>query len=83
MNDELELIPRSVRDKLDRIGVKLHLRDWQRLSIAERQVLRDQPCAADADAARYRADLERMVRARTGHGLEPLPAPASRAEGSA
>ena len=80
MNDDLELIPRGVRDKLDRIGIKLHLRDWQCLSLDERQRLRDRPCTSDADAERYRAELEQMVRARAGHGLEALPSAAARLE---
>jgi hypothetical protein len=72
MSDDLDLIPRIVRDKLDRVGVKLHLHDWQSLSLAERQQLRDQPCESPADEERYRADLEEMVRRRTGKEIEPL-----------
>jgi hypothetical protein len=71
-SDDLELIPRVVRNKLDRVGVKLHLADWQSLALAERRQLRDQPCSSAAEVERYRKDLERIVRRRTGKCLEPL-----------
>ena len=58
--DPLWLIPRGVRDKLDRIAVKLHLREWQELSVAQRQRLCDEPCASNDEAALYR-DLLRSV----------------------
>jgi hypothetical protein len=69
---DLELIPRSVRDKLDRVGIKLHLREWQLLSLDERCFLRDQPCTAAAEVGRYRERLEEMVRTRTGRAPERL-----------
>ncbi len=64
--DDLELIPRSVRDKLDRVGIKLHLKDWKTLSLTERRQLRDQPCESQMEAERYRTDLEGLIRQRTG-----------------
>jgi hypothetical protein len=69
---DLELIPRSVRDKLDRVGIKLHLREWQLLSLEERRLLRDEPCTSPAEANRYRARLTNMVKARTGNMPESL-----------
>ena len=81
--DDLELIPRTVRDKLDRIGVKVHLRDWQRFSRDERRRLRDLPCATPAEAERYRAILAGVVRQRTGRPLELLGAEASARSGTA
>ena len=68
--DALWLIPRDVRDKLDRIAVKLHLREWQALSFAQRQRLCDHPCASAEDAARFAALLREMM----GHAPEPLAA---------
>ncbi len=70
--DDLALMPRGVRDKLDRVGIKLHLVEWQRLSAAERRRLIDQPCATDADVDRYRADLIALVRERTGRAPDRL-----------
>ncbi len=68
--DDLELIPRSVRDKLDRVGIKVHLKDWQRLPLSERRRLRDQPCEHPAEVDRYRSDLEQLIRRHTGEEPE-------------
>lgn len=66
--DPLWLVPREVRDKLDRIAVKLHLREWQGLSLAARQRLCDQPCTSASDAEALRALLRELL----GHEPEPL-----------
>jgi hypothetical protein len=65
--DDLSLIPRSLRDKLDRVGIKLHLKEWELLTLAERRRLVDQPCASEAEVDRYRTELTALIRARTGH----------------
>jgi hypothetical protein len=71
--DDLELIPRSVRDKLDRVGIKLHLRDWQQMSSRERRELLEQPCESSDEVDPYRRKLERIIRRRTGNPPEYLP----------
>lgn len=68
----LELMPHSVRDKLDRVGIKVHLRDWQALSLSERERLRDLPCDLQAGAASYAAEVEAMIRRVTGKPAERL-----------
>ena len=70
--ERLELMPRGVRDKLDRVGIKLHLKDWQALSMAERERLRDLPCDSSDDAAHYAAEVERLVLRVTGRPAERL-----------
>jgi hypothetical protein len=70
----LELMPRGVRDKLDRCGFKLHLAEWQALSIAERERLRDLPCASSEETRRYAAEVDQMVRRITGRPPEKLKA---------
>jgi hypothetical protein len=70
--DDLELMPRSVRDKLDRVGIKLHLREWALLALEERRRLVDAPCDSDEEAARYAADLDALVQRHTGHAAERL-----------
>jgi hypothetical protein len=70
--EDLDLIPRVVRDKLDRVGIKLHLKDWQSLSLDERRRLVDMPCAAPGEIERYGRDLERLVRERTGRPPDRL-----------
>ena len=63
---DLELMPRAVRDKLDRVDVKLHLKEWQQLALDERAFLRDAACGDDTEADRYRRRLNEMVLSRTG-----------------
>lgn len=70
--DDLSLIPRSLRDKLDRVGIKLHLKEWELLTLAERRRLVDQPCASEVEIDRYRAELTALIRDRTGHEPDRL-----------
>jgi hypothetical protein len=70
--DDLELIPRVVRDKLDRVGIKLHLKDWQFFSLAERRGLCDRPCESAEEVGLYRRALEELLFARTGRPPEYL-----------
>jgi hypothetical protein len=71
--ESLELIPRAVRDKLDRVRVKLHLQDWQALTLAERARLRDLPCESATDRQRYAAELAALVLRVTGKPAERMP----------
>jgi hypothetical protein len=70
--DRLELLPRGVRDKLDRVGFKVHLAEWQAMSMAERERLRDLPCVSPDEAAYYAGEVERSVRRITGKPPERL-----------
>ncbi len=65
--ERLELMPRSVRDKLDRVRIKLHLKEWQQLRFEDRLQLRDLPCNTDVDAAAYSDFVQRIVLHSTGH----------------
>jgi hypothetical protein len=71
-DDELTLIPRSLRDKLDRVGVKLHLKEWAMLSLEERRQLVDAPCVSDEETVRYATALEALVHARCGKAPDRL-----------
>lgn len=73
--DDLALIPRSVRDKLDRVGIKLHLKDWERLTLDERRGLIEQPCDSADDLTRYRSDLIALVRRRIGRDPDLIISP--------
>lgn len=66
IEDDLALMPRALRDKLDRVGIKLHLAQWQRLPREERKRLVEQPCESADEIARYRSDLTALIRRRTG-----------------
>ena len=69
---QLALIPRDVRDKLDRAGIKLHLKEWESMTMAERAHLRELPCAGADEIARYGAEVERLVRHYTGKAAQRL-----------
>ena len=71
MSDEndLTLIPRSVRDKLDRVGIKLHLKQWELFTLDERRHLVDAPCQSDVEIECYRTELAELIRRRAG--IEP------------
>ncbi|MBI3786238.1 MAG: hypothetical protein HY270_22855 [Deltaproteobacteria bacterium] len=71
--ERLELMPRSIRDKLDRVGIKLHLKEWQLLSLANREHLRDLPCTAANEVAAYNEVVQQIVRQATGHPPDRLP----------
>lgn len=70
MSEDLEWIPRSVRDKLDRAGIKLHLKEWTSLSLQERQSLVDLPCTTDTEVAAYTEQLDALVRRHSGYAAE-------------
>ncbi len=71
-DDPLAWIPEAVRRKLNRIGIKLHLAQWQALPITERARLLELPCESEDDASQFRHYLENVA-ARCGVGeLEAL-----------
>ncbi|MGH7786593.1 MAG: nitrate reductase associated protein [Candidatus Binatia bacterium] len=72
-DDDLALMPRSVRDKLDRVGIKLHLKQWELLTLEERRQLRDRACDSALEIAAYGAALEELIVARTGRPADRLP----------
>jgi hypothetical protein len=72
-DEDLALIPRALRDKLDRVGIKLHLKEWQRFTLAQRRRLVDQPCESADDVERYRSELTALIRGRTGHEPDLIP----------
>jgi hypothetical protein len=70
--DDLALMPRSLRDKLDRVGIKLHLKEWQLFTLDERRRLVDHPCHSDADLARLEGELSALVQRYTGRAPDRL-----------
>lgn len=61
---DLAFIPRTVRDKLDRATIKLHLVEWQALSWEERRELCELPCTEPEKIAQFREQLGVMMRQR-------------------
>ena len=68
----LVLMSRAIRDKLDRVRIKLHLREWQALSLDERARLRDARCETADEVARFDALVGELVHRRTGHAVDRL-----------
>ncbi len=57
----LELIPLSIRHKLDCAEIKLHLPQWHSLGHGERAQLLRAPCGTAAEIDAYRELLNKMV----------------------
>lgn len=59
--EDLELMPRPLRDKLDRVGIKLHLAQWQALSLPRRRELVALPCESPEEIRRYDEHLTALL----------------------
>jgi heme-degrading monooxygenase HmoA len=70
--DSLEWIPRSVRDALDVVAIKLHLREWQALPVADRAALAAAAGQQPLDRAAFTAQLTGLVVAHTGNVPDAL-----------
>ncbi len=53
----LEWMPRSVRDRMDRGGIRISLRDWQALPMCARREFHRQAAASDVSDECYARDL--------------------------
>jgi hypothetical protein len=73
LEETLTLMPRTVRDKLDRVAVKVHLKEWQALSVEERTLLRDTACENEEEVHRYAVLVDELVKRRTGRIPDRLP----------
>lgn len=71
--DSLRCVPMAVRFKLDRVGIKLTLRQWSRLTRQDRQELLLSPCSCDREVASWRALLKTLVALRADEPIKPLP----------
>jgi hypothetical protein len=69
---DLEFIPRAVRDKLDRVAIKLHLSQWQALTLEERRELYEMPCTGSEEISKFRVRLDALVWQRCGQRLRRL-----------
>ncbi len=69
----LELIPLSVRHKLDCAQVKLHLPQWQALNVDERAQLVRHACTSPDEVQAYCALLNELIDRH--HAVPPTPHP--------
>lgn len=58
---DFRCIPMVVRFKLDRVGIKLSLKQWKKIGYANRCALTALPCNRERDASGYRRTLVQMV----------------------
>ena len=73
VHHSLACVPMAVRRKLDRVGVKLSLEQWQALAQYERLAICHLPTASDEERDALRSFLEEAVRARSGSATKVLP----------
>ncbi|MDG2522152.1 nitrate reductase associated protein [Caulobacter segnis] len=62
----LRCIPMAVRMKLDRVAIKLTLRQWSRFTLDDRQQLLRTPCRTHREIGDYRRLLVELVACRAG-----------------
>ena len=75
----LRCIPMSVRMKLDLTGIKVSLRQWNRIASTARRELVERPCSVAPEVEAYKNYLVALIEAHTGTPVEfsPLdPSPA-------
>jgi hypothetical protein len=58
---DLSLIPLSIRYKLDRAEIKLHLSQWQQISLNDRHRFLDTSCGSATEVEAYRALLTEII----------------------
>jgi hypothetical protein len=73
----MRCVPMAVRLKLDQCGLKVSLRQWNRLSLEERNALLAQSCDGSAAMDAYRVRVTGLLAARGGELPEPLPVEAA------
>jgi len=69
----LRCIPMSVRMKLDQTGIKLSLKQWNRIPAPERRELVERPCTTSPDAEAYKQYLVSLIEAHTRSAVEFVP----------
>jgi hypothetical protein len=70
----LELVPLTVRRKLDLAGLKISLGGWQALPVADRRALAEAEVEDEASVSGFAAAL-RAAAARSGVDLRPIAVP--------
>jgi hypothetical protein len=66
----LRCIPMSVRMKLDQAGIKLSLKQWNRIPPAERRELVERSCETAAETHAYREYLAKVIESHTRSPVE-------------
>lgn len=72
----LRCVPMAVRFKLDRVRIKLTLRQWSKLDRKDRDELLQLPCRSESEVVGFRRRLAQMIQLRSGEALRELAAEA-------
>lgn len=70
---DLRCIPMVVRFKLDRVGIKLSLKQWSKIGVQNRHALAALPCNSRRETAGYRRTLVNMVQQASQEPIVGLP----------
>ena|SRR5215469_14958851 len=71
--ESLSCVPMQARRKLDALGIKIHLAQWQLLSRGERLMICHAPATLDEERDALRLFIEEVTLARTGSKPKDLP----------
>lgn len=72
VHHSLACVPMAVRRKLDRVGVKVSLEQWQALAHHERIAICHLPAESEEERGAMRTFVEEAVRARSGGATKAL-----------
>jgi len=73
IHQSLGCVPMAVRRKLDRVGIKISLEQWQALGLGERLALCHLPVEGEDEREAVRIFTDEAVKAKSGKGVKPLP----------
>jgi hypothetical protein len=76
--ESLNCLPMAARRKLDAVGIKLHLAQWEQLGRGERLMICHAPADSEEEQSALRTFIEEVARARTGSPAKILPDDARR-----
>ncbi len=71
--ESLNCLPMAARRKLDAVGIKLHLAQWDRLGRGERLMICHAPADSEEEQSALRTFIEEVALARTGSPAKILP----------
>ncbi len=73
IDDRLELVPMAVRRKFDLIGLKIHLKQWTALTLAERRSVCHLPVESLEEREVLAAFLKQVIARHTGAEPSAMP----------
>ena len=76
--ESLNCLPMAARRKLDAVGIKLHLAQWEQLGRGERLMICHAPADSEEEQRALRTFIEEVALARTGSPAKILPDDARR-----